>query len=230
MKLRIAWTVIVFSACVSGQIASQPPLVGLVFPLANAPVTVEQVEERTSRLSDGTSEAVSVRGRVFRDSAGRIRTEVDQPGVPVEIVDLSASSISMLFREEKLAACMTAQPADGKPMGVAMRSMDAGLPAGTKWTARTENLGTRVIDGVSCEGTRMTRVSLNDQSLTAVEERWFSKELGLTLLAEASGPNGKHTTKLHNISCTPPDPSLFQVPADYIIREFGAPDADRSPR
>jgi hypothetical protein len=115
-------------------------------------------------------------------------------------------------------------------MGVAMRSMDAGLPPGTKWTARTENLGAGVIEGVSCEGTRMTGVSLDDQALTAVEERWFSKELGLTLLAEASGPNGKHTARLRIISRTPSDPSLFQIPADYTIREFEASDADRPPR
>jgi hypothetical protein len=161
-----------------------------------------------------------------------MRTEVDQPGAPVNIVDLPARSISMLIPEEKLAARLTWQPADGKP-GVAMPSMDAGLPAGTKWTARTENLGARVIEGVSCEGTRITRVSLDDQSLTAVEERWFSNELGLTLLAEASGPYGKkHTARLRNFSRTPPDPSLFQIPADYTIKDFdlGAPDADRPPR
>ena len=190
---------------------------------------MEQVEERTSRLPDGTSDTVSVRGRVCRDSAGRMRTEVDQPGAPVNIVDLPAYSISMLFPEKKLAARLTAQPADGK-MGVAMPSLDAGLPAGTKWTTRTENLGARVIEGVSCEGTRMTRVSLDDQSLTAVEERWFSKELRLTLLTEACGPNGKHSARLRNISRTPPDPNLFQIPADYTIREFEAPDADRPPR
>jgi hypothetical protein len=60
MKLRIAWTVIVFSTCAS----SQPQLAGLVLPLANAPLTVEQVEERTSRLPD-TRLKPSVCGAVY---------------------------------------------------------------------------------------------------------------------------------------------------------------------
>lgn len=89
----------------------------------------------------------------------------------------------------------------------------------------TESLGTRVIEGVVAEGTRHTTTFPvgafgNDRPITTVSESWFSPELKVTVLSKSSDPrSGETITRLQNINRNEPDPSLFQVPADYQIHD-----------
>ncbi len=85
-----------------------------------------------------------------------------------------------------------------------------------------ENLGTTTVNGVTARGTRTT-VTIpigaigNDRELRSVTERWFSSDLNLLIKSVSSDPRfGTTTYELLNVSRTPPDPSLFQVPADYL--------------
>ena len=86
-----------------------------------------------------------------------------------------------------------------------------------------ESLGTDTIEGLAAEGTRTTvtypeGMVGNDRPITTVSEVWMSGELRMPVLSKMSDPrNGDSTTKLINVSLTEPDPSLFQVPADYQI-------------
>jgi hypothetical protein len=88
-----------------------------------------------------------------------------------------------------------------------------------------EDLGTMEIDGFTVRGTRFTNTFPagsrgNDQPMTTTNERWYSDELRLELLTKSSSPeSGQHTRKLVNISSGDPDPLVFQVPADYTVRE-----------
>jgi hypothetical protein len=81
------------------------------------------------------------------------------------------------------------------------------------------------IDGFTVRGTRFTNTFPagsrgNDQPMTTTNERWYSDELRLELLTKSSSPeSGQHTRKLVNISSGDPDPLVFQVPADYTVRE-----------
>ena len=86
-----------------------------------------------------------------------------------------------------------------------------------------EPLGTRQIEGVSAEGTRMTTTipagqigNLNPISM--VTERWFSKELQMAVLVTRRDPRSGDTVyRLTNIVRTEPPPDLFTVPSDYQI-------------
>jgi hypothetical protein len=86
-----------------------------------------------------------------------------------------------------------------------------------------ESLGTQTMEGVLAEGSRTTVVypvgSIgNDRPITTVSETWMSPELKMVVLSKNSDPrNGDSTTRLANISRTEPDPTLFQVPADYEV-------------
>ncbi len=86
-----------------------------------------------------------------------------------------------------------------------------------------ESLGTDTIEGLTAEGMRTTVTYPegtvgNDRPITTVTEVWMSPELKMPVLSKMSDPrNGDSTTKLINISLTEPDPSLFQIPADYQI-------------
>ena len=88
-----------------------------------------------------------------------------------------------------------------------------------------EDLGTQNVNGVLAKGTRST-VTIpagqigNDRALQVVNERWYSEELGMLIKSSNSDPRfGTTTYELTNISRAAPDPSLFQIPADYSVNE-----------
>ncbi len=93
--------------------------------------------------------------------------------------------------------------------------------------ANKEPLGTKVIDGVPVDGTRQTVVipagSIgNQQPITVTSEQWFSVDLDIFVMTRHSDPRtGETTYTLSNIVRTEPAAGLFDVPADYTIKESG---------
>jgi hypothetical protein len=88
-----------------------------------------------------------------------------------------------------------------------------------------EQLGKQLIEGVEAEGTRTT-VTIpageigNERAIEIVSERWYSPELQLVVMTRHSDPrSGETVYKLTNISRTEPERSLFEVPADYTVKE-----------
>ena len=99
------------------------------------------------------------------------------------------------------------------------------------WTSdaevNQEQLGSQTIEGVVAEGTRVTftipagKIG-NERPIVTVNERWYSPELQTIVLSKNSDPRmGETTYRLTNIDRSEPDPSLFQVPADYKVEEGG---------
>jgi len=90
---------------------------------------------------------------------------------------------------------------------------------------KREDLPATVIEGVSVTGTRETTVidtgaMGNDRPITIASERWYSPELQIEVKSERKDPRmGVTTHSLSNISRAEPDPSVFQVPADYKVEE-----------
>ncbi len=88
-----------------------------------------------------------------------------------------------------------------------------------------ESLGTQTIEGVEAEGTRVTLTIPagkigNDSPIVTVSEQWYSPELQVVVMSKSSDPRmGETTYRLTNIVRSEPDPSLFQVPADYRVEE-----------
>jgi hypothetical protein len=87
------------------------------------------------------------------------------------------------------------------------------------------DLGTQPVEGVPAQGTRITRTIEAGQMGNALPiiittETWYSPELKVLVTSKSSDPRiGDTTYKLTNIQRAEPDPSLFQVPADYTIRD-----------
>jgi len=86
-----------------------------------------------------------------------------------------------------------------------------------------EDLGTQVIEGVSCTGVRETRTIAagaigNERPLEIISETWKSPELKVVVLSKHSDPRfGETVYQLTDIKRSEPDASLFQVPSDYRI-------------
>lgn len=92
-----------------------------------------------------------------------------------------------------------------------------------------EDLGTNQIEGFTVMGTRSTHiveagVMGNDKPIATTNERWFSTDLKTDLVNISESPDsGKHVRKLMNIRTGEPDPLLFQVPADFTVKETQQP-------
>jgi hypothetical protein len=90
---------------------------------------------------------------------------------------------------------------------------------------KTESLGTQIIEGVQAEGTR-TIVTIpagqigNEKDLQTTSERWYSPELQTVVLRKQSDPRfGDTQYRLINIQRAEPAASLFEVPADFTVRD-----------
>ena len=87
------------------------------------------------------------------------------------------------------------------------------------------DLGTQTIEGVAAQGARITRTIPagaigNEQPLVITTETWYSPDLKVLILSKTSDPRmGETTYKLTNIQRAEPPADLFQIPADYSIKD-----------
>jgi hypothetical protein len=88
-----------------------------------------------------------------------------------------------------------------------------------------EDLGKREFEGVVAEGTRITHTIPagqigNDLPINIVSETWYAPELQMTVYSKRSDPRtGETVTRLINIRREEQPKSLFEVPADYTLKE-----------
>jgi len=91
--------------------------------------------------------------------------------------------------------------------------------------SKKESLGKQTIEGVEAEGTRfITTIAAgevgNEQPISIVSESWYSAELQTVLMSKHSDPRvGENTYRLTNINRAEPAHSLFELPADYTVKE-----------
>jgi hypothetical protein len=124
-----------------------------------------------------------------------------------------------------------AAPSANVPIGVAPSAVGAGRAGFEKHlaaeggTRQTESLGTQIIGGVQAEGTRTT-VTIpaggvgNTSPIQIVTERWYSSQLQTVLMSTRTDPRvGTTTYRLTNINQAEPAATLFQVPADYAVKD-----------
>lgn len=90
---------------------------------------------------------------------------------------------------------------------------------------KEESLGTQTIEGVQVEGTRHTTIIPageigNELPINVVTEKWYSQELRQVIYLKTTDPRyGETIYRLTNITRTDPDRSLFDLPADYTVKD-----------
>ncbi len=103
-------------------------------------------------------------------------------------------------------------------MGTMMR-----VPANS--TVNKEDLGQQVVEGVMARGTRTTTTIPaggigNVQPIEIVSEQWFSDDLKVLVMTRHADPRtGQTVYKLTNVSLAEPVRTMFEVPADYTVRD-----------
>jgi len=217
--------------------------------IKGVPYSADVISETTRVLADGNRIHQETRGKQFRDSEGRTRSEYELPmTVPqrtpiqhVSIVDplqgisirLDPGTKTAFIHHFNLPASVPAPQAarpDTLPSNMAARTQTS-VPARaeSRERVRPEDLGTMEIEGITARGTRFAHTipagSIgNEQPITSVEENWASPVLKIVLLDKHDDPqSGQRIMKLVNIQTTEPDPSLFQIPPDYNVKDDGSP-------
>lgn len=223
-------------------------------PIKGAPYSAEAITESTQILSDGNRISTSRSSMQYRDGLGRERREetlMMGPGAQaptpkiILISDPVANANFTLNPQERTAQKMptvlsrsgggvqfvetrntVGQPVNIGGLAVSSRMILNGQPDAT--TLKTEDLGSKLIEGVLVTGTRMIHTIPagqvgNQQPIQVIGETWFSPELGITVMTRHSDPReGETVYRLTHIVRAEPDPALFQVPADYRIVEPGS--------
>ena len=152
--------------------------------------------------------------------------------------EAGVSVVNEVVIKEGASVAYSASARSGVATGAAPAAVISGVRSGIpmpvgngvfSWTSdaevNQEQLGTQAIEGVAAEGTRTTFTIAagkigNDRPIVTVNERWYSQELQAVVLSKNSDPRmGETTYRLTNIDRSEPDPSLFQVPADYTVEE-----------
>jgi hypothetical protein len=195
------------------------------------------------QLLDGNSIHTSMTTHQWRDSSGRTRSESAIGCFPGDDGEMHARiHVSVFDRVNGSSYSWTLGPGDSKLVTVS-RAMH--IPAPPLLTAEerqkrqetirrqrveetfhNESLGTKVIQGVQAEGSKVThtlpigRVG-NALPLTTTEEIWIAKDSGLTMLRLRDDPQtGKWRTEVVELKQGEPDPSLFVPPPDYTLQEL----------
>jgi hypothetical protein len=94
-----------------------------------------------------------------------------------------------------------------------------------KSNGKREDLGASNMAGVPVTGSKTTTVIPagtmgNDRDITITEERWYSPDLKMNIMTKHSDPRmGETVFQVNSLTRANPDPSLFQVPSDYQIKE-----------
>jgi hypothetical protein len=206
--------------------------------VAGVPFSADVVSQTTQVMPDGTPVTRETHGKMFRDSAGRTRseTEMESPvaGVTsrrfVTIVDPVQGTSMVLDVAAKNATAfhLPAAPAvtaSKVKLTAAAQARRASVKQLTP--PGSEGLGSMIIEGFAATGTRRTGAADAGTAKGAAPniitaESWFSTELKVELLVTRQGTQSiSRTTRLTNITPGEPDPSLFQPPADYTVQEGG---------
>lgn len=225
----------------NGVIAS---IAGTNFGPLGQPFSADVIDETDKFLADGNHIHRETHGKIFCDSQGRRRVEREfetfnsamKGPVLVTIWDPLAGQSVFLNLEKKTATvtrfngsenaiASSVNTPNQKNMAVPRNSTTDSGSEQSKTSV--QGLGIREIEGFSVTGSRRTTTIPagamgNDQPLTTSMESWHSSDLNTEVLSINENPeSGKRVHKLVNIHTGNPDPLLFQVPADFTVKDSG---------
>jgi len=219
--------------------------------ISGAPFTADATTEFSQMLSDGNRIERRFSTSLARDGKGRTRSEQDVAMLGPLVVlqkgmNWSTNAVHTTTAQQDPQPprfTVITDPMDGVTYTLDERSKEARRSPSKLTTAAqlievqklndkllagansliVESLGTRQIEGVSAEGTRITTTIPAGQignlnPINVVTERWSSKELQMAVLITRRDPRSGDTVyRLSNIVRAEPPPDLFTVPADYRI-------------
>jgi hypothetical protein len=209
--------------------------------VTGAPFKATISTQVTRILADGNKIQQTTSGTLARDSQGRTRREMSLPPMAMVAPGGNAPEHAVFINDPVVGTSYIVHPdsktAEQVPSHQWKRNAENAPRAGrfgkafqsevTKTTVTTTDLGTQTINGVSAQGTRITRTIPageigNERPIVMVTERWYSPELQTYVMTKRSDPlMGDTVFQLTNIQRQEPDTALFQVPSEYSVTQGG---------
>jgi hypothetical protein len=196
-----------------------------------APYSAQAVTQFTQALANGDHVQRTMTAAIARDSQGRTRVDRSISGVGALSATAGGQARAIMIHDPVAGVSYALNPASKTGTSMQIQARPAGsAEARTRHEAsanrpavKTEDLGAQVIQGVSAQGTRVTRVIAagqegNEKEIDIVTETWYSADLQAVVQSKTSDPRfGETTYQLSGLSRVEPDPALFTVPSGYAI-------------
>ena len=199
--------------------------------VTNAPYSAVETIGRQQTLANGNSISNKSQSNVYRDSAGRIRTE--ETITPPASSGKSAFTVVTIFdpvagyRYVLDSSTMTARES---PLPKSRGTATTPPPVRpTPPNVTNTDLGTASVNGESSKGTQVTDTIPagaigNAQPIQVVRVTWVSTDLSVPVQIKTTDPrNGTSDMELTSIVHSEPNASLFVVPAGYTVQQRRAP-------
>ncbi|HEX4068201.1 MAG TPA: hypothetical protein VHZ09_19435 [Acidobacteriaceae bacterium] len=220
------------AAFAQSQLKFEEPAADPHGPVTGKPYTAHKLEHQRRFLADGTVSTHDFRVTEARDANGIVATasqEIYSGGVeqhiPVEFHTVFDPLQHTLLQWTNLAqrGQMIHLPVPS-PMLEGAGSAGQKDPNAPK--TRVEQLGHRVIDGITCNGIRATTTVAGTamgaaSEVTTTREVWRDDALQLVVASTETNPrNGTSTSELVDVTPGAPDPALFHLPAGYSVTDI----------
>ena len=205
-----------------------------------APYSADATTETTQTLIDGNVIARRTTQKLFRDSDGRERREESILAVgPLaqlgarEVVTITDPVAGLSYALDPLQKLTRRAPLRQAP---ALPAATVGIYSGSlgiygakdqrfssPMGGSTQNLGTRLVNGISAIGTRTTVMIPEGQvgnrnPIKIVDETWFSPDLQINVMTSHHDPRtGDTIYQVTNINRANPPRSLFESPPSYKV-------------
>jgi hypothetical protein len=217
---------------------------GQTGPVLEKPFSATEVRQTQQTLGDGTHVNHTENSKFYRDAQGRMRDEATKTILIFDPVaghtynlDLASKSYTEDWAGYGNQSTTIVSSGNGTWVNT-QDKIDPSLPIQTAHQGHvpyhaepvrnyeTEDLGVRIVNGVSCKGSRTTMIIPvatlgNDRDIKIVDERWFSPDLGALVKSSNSDPRfGVTSYDLTNIVQAAPDEKLFELPAGYTLKQY----------
>jgi hypothetical protein len=198
--------------------------------VTGAPFSAQVTYETTRILADRTKIDQKETGNVARDSAGRTMREMTLSNIGplaasgqaahIEFIRDPAAGKNYILNEDRKTVMTMNRPAEANGQGGGRRMMRQ-EQNGENPNVQTTSLGTKVMDGLTVEGTQTTRTIPagqigNSAPIVITRQEWYSPDLQMVVSSTRTDPRfGTTTYELTNINRSEPAQSMFTVPQDY---------------
>jgi hypothetical protein len=199
-------------------------------PRTYTPYIAKQQSTRVQTLADGTTITSVTQAQMWRDASGRTRTETTSTpsvGTVTRFVTVY-DPVARVRYSWNVGAPISANIVTvyRYPQPVHQAAAPA-TPASARryYPNKNESLPPQTIAGIYVEGYRNSRTipagyEGNNRDMTTVNEYWTAPDLSITLRSVTDDPrSGKITTEITDLQQTAPDPTVFELPQGYTVRE-----------
>jgi hypothetical protein len=215
-------------------------------PVTGAPYTAEATTESVQVLADGNRIVRRTTVKVYRDGKGRTRRETLGPDGEVRAIVISDPASGRSFALDPgtntlhhTSVATFHATDDGRSetfvvKGDAPGTRHVSSSGALTWvvsdqpsngaTPKKENLGQRVIEGLTAKGSRTTTeipagAIGNELPIIVTAEEWVSVDLKVLVLTRHADPrSGETTYRLTGIVRGEPAPVLFEPPAGATVK------------